>query len=170
VDRNVDYYNQEIKYLPSIKEDKDIFIMEDNIGHDYFREQIKKYSDVARRFLPYTVITNVEQFDVDTDGLNETIISTCGLWGNHCPHEIMIVKNNKIVFSTFADNLMKSNTGNGFYLHWVPSRDTDKKWDTGLCCPPGYMKTRFIFEKGKFNPIYEQEILYIKVEDPLYKK
>jgi hypothetical protein len=157
---NIDTYNQDILSLPAIKEDKDIFVMEEDIGHDTFRKQIKLYGDLARRFLPLKRITDVRKFDVDSDDLNEAIISTCDIWGNGCPHEVMIVKNNKIIFQTSYGKILPTKTTNGFYL----------EWDRTYKDPHGYILTRFIFENGKFKPIYEQEIFYIRVEDPSYNK
>jgi hypothetical protein len=157
---SADYYKQEISDLPLIKKDKDIFVMEEGIGHDSFREQIKLYGDWARRFLPMDTITSVEKFDVDNDGLNETIVSTCGLWGNGCPHDVMIVKNNKIIFQTSYGIIIPSKTGNGFYLEWEKSYKD----------PHGYILTRFVFEDKQFKPVYEQEVFYIRVEDTMYRE
>lgn len=102
----------------------------------------------------------------DKDGKDETIIFLCGVGSNHCPHRIIIVKDQEIIFSVSAGltglNFSKTETGNGFYMHWVP---TEGKWDRGLCCPLGYVKIRFVYDKGKFLPVYEQEVLYFKIEN-----
>jgi hypothetical protein len=77
----------------------------------------------------------------------------------------MIIKNDKIIFSIRVGlvglGLEKSNTGNGFYVHWT----NDELTSRGLCCPIGYMRTRFVYENGEFKPIYEQEVLYIDIND-----
>ena len=168
-----DGYSTDKKNLPEIKTKEQILKEDANVFvADYYlellNEQIEKYGDMANRFLFKTYIVNLEEFDVDNDGLKETIVSLCGTGGNHCPHEIIIVKNNEIIFSASKGisglNITKTNTGNGFYMQWTNSELTAN----GFCCPLGYMKTRFIFENGEFKPIYEQEIRYIKVNDPNY--
>jgi len=143
-------YNQEITNFPEIKANKDIYIMENNIGEDLFTEQISKYGDIARKFLPENIITSVENFDVDKDGIDEKIISICGLWGNGCPHRILVVKNNQIVFSTNGLSVLKTESNNGFTIVW------QKEYKD----PYGEMRTRFVFDDGKFIPIYEQEVKY----------
>ena len=145
--------------------------MEDGIGHDTFREQIKEYGDMAKRFIALEVnretITYVKKFDTDKDNIKESIVGTCGLFGNGCPHSNLIVKDNKIIFSTDEANIIEAKDGNGFYLQWVPyTSDINKpQWDNGRGVPAGYMLTRFIMKDGKFIPIYEQEVLYVMVGD-----
>lgn len=165
-----DEYNQKKEKLGSIKTDEEIY-GGDTDWKDSYPEQIEKYGDLARRFLPDTFI-DVKKIDVDSDGVDESIISLCMVGGNHCPHGIIIVKGDNIIFSTSAGSvdvdIVETKTHNGFYLHWVPGSDdsTDKKWSAfGLCCSPGYMKTRFVFEDGKFKPVYEQEVLFFNVEN-----
>lgn len=162
-----DYSNKREK-LPAIKPwdpNKDF------VSKEFFTEQIQKYGTLAARFLSDDYIVNLQKFDVDSDGELETIVSICSAFGNHCPHKIMVVKNDTVIFSFSAGltgrNLIKSETGNGFYVHWVPL-DEGTKWDTGLCCPPGYISTRFVYEKGKFKPVYEQEVLYFEVKNTEY--
>lgn len=165
-----DDYSIEIKDLPQVRTNKEIFKDSDGDGKidwDWlYKDQIKEYGDLATRFIyeGYTVV-GLEKFDVDSDGNKESIIFLCGTGGNHCPHKIIIVKNNKIVFTLDSGltglDLVKDDTGNGFFVHWVPSEGDE--WDAGLCCPPGYMSTRFVYEKGKFIPIYEQKVMYTKV-------
>lgn len=150
--------------LPPLKSREEI-LFEADILEDSFKRQLDKFGDLARRFLTDYRITEIKKFDVNNDGKNETVIGLCS-GGNHCPHEIVIVQGDKIIFSISAGltglDIHKSETGNGFYAHWVP---TDDRWDEGLCCPIGYMKTRFVFENDIFVPIYEQEVLYFKVEN-----
>ena len=85
-----------------------------------YKDQISEYGDLASRFLFGDSIQLLQNFDVDGDGQNETIIGICGLWGNHCSHEIIIIKNNKQVFSYAGEspNILSSENGNGFYLEW----------------------------------------------------
>lgn len=165
-----DYSNKREK-LPATKSLDQIFEGNLNEGFVYketFTEQIQKYGTLATRFLTNDYIVDLQKFDVDNDGKDETIVFLCSLGGNHCPHRIMIIKNDMVIFSFSAGltdrNLIKSETGNGFYLHWVPI-ETDTKWDAPLCCSPGYMSTRFVYENGKFKPVYEQEVLYFEVKN-----
>lgn len=165
----IDGFSNEIKSLPPATP------TEWDVGQEYYEEQKKEYGDLAVRFWSgeyrtgeygtgaYS-ITFLKKFDVDRDGQNETMIGICGLWGNHCPHEILIIKNNKQIFQ-FGDEgpgIISSETGNGFYLTWHAAKHYE---GVGLCCPKGHIKTRFVFENNKFVPIYEQEILYFEVEN-----
>ena len=70
-----------------------------------------------------------------------------------------IIKNDTIIFSLGEDEsyIKPADTNNGFFVEWrIPD-------DTPRCCPEGYRRTRFVFQDGKFIPIYEQEIRYMKV-------
>lgn len=168
-------YSSEISSLPPVKTREEIR-KEDTTedGEEFFNEYkdelFSQYGSMAGRFLSEGyAITEIEEFDVDNDGKTEKIISLCGVGGNHCPHEIIIIKNEKIIFSTTAGmtglELAKSETGNGFYVHWVPTT-TEGKWQwRGLCCPIGYINTRFVFEEGVFKPVYEQEVIFFQVNN-----
>lgn len=160
--------------LPSLKtlaeitetnkfETKDVF---QEAFYNHAENQIKEYGNLAARFLSEGYdVTNVRKFDINMDGKDELIVSLCGTWGNHCPHEIIVIKDQKIIFSISTGSvgleLEKTDNGNGFYINWVPT--TGDEWDYGLCCPPGYISTRFVYEDGNFKPVYEQEIRYIRV-------
>lgn len=128
-----------------------------------YQETIAEYGDFGIRFFPvyYPFIKN---FDVDADGKDEKVVYLCGIGGNHCPHKIVIVKDDKIIFSVSAGmtdlGLSPSETNNGFYVEWVP---TDNGWVYGLCCPPGFVKTRFVYTNNEFIPIYEQTHMYVEV-------
>jgi hypothetical protein len=165
-------YSLENEVLPPVRTYAEIFKDSDGDGkidwEDLYKDQIKKYGDLATRFIyKGYIIDTVEQFDVDSDGQKETIIFICGTGGNHCPHEILVVKNDRVIFNAHAGltdlGLEKSLDGNGFYVKWVPSDATEGTiWDTGLCCSPGYRKTKFIYENGTFKPVDEKEVLYPK--------
>ncbi len=152
--------------LPPLKTAEEIFteIKESSGGEipykDIIQREIKEYGDLALRFFPDEMI-DVEKFDVDMDGKSEIIVSAGSLGENHFPDRIIIIKNNKIIFAVSPGmpnlRIERSETGNGFYIRWVPS---EGKWGRGLCCPLGYMRTRFVYENGKFKPVYEQEVLY----------
>lgn len=165
-----DYSNKREK-LPAIKLQDQILpenLDEGFVYKESFTEQIQKYGALATRFLTDDYIVDLQKFDVDGDGKDETIVFLCGLGGNHCPHRIIVIENDTIIFSFSAGltdrNLIKSETGNGFYVHWVPI-ENDTKWDAPLCCSPGYISTRFVYENGKFKPVYEQEVLYFEVKN-----
>ncbi len=159
-----DDFSSKKEELPPLKSRLKI-LFETGIFKESFEHQIDEFGDLAKRFLPDYHITDIKKFDVNNDGKDEAVIGLCS-GGNHCPHEMVIVQGDKIVFSVSAGltglDIQKSETGNGFYVHWVP---TDDKWDEGLCCPIGYIKTRFVFENDTFVPVYEQEVLYFKVEN-----
>jgi hypothetical protein len=161
-----DFFNED-EQMPPIKLPEEI-LFDADILKNRFKEQLTEYGELAQRFLPNYYITSIKKFDVDNDGENETIIGICS-GGNHCPDKIIIVKDDTIIFTTHAGavgpKVTKSNTSNGFYVEWAPWLNDGSKWDTGLCCLPGHMKTRFIFENDKFIPVYEQEVLYFKVEN-----
>lgn len=107
-------------------------------------------------------------FDVDGDGEKETILGLCSAYGKNCPHQMIVLKDTAMIFSVYAGliglDLVEQETGNGFYVHWVPT-GTDEKWDKGLCCPLGYVRTRFVYEDGVFKPVYEQDVWYVKVQN-----
>lgn len=164
-----DDFSNEAEQLPAIKSMEQILgknIEKDTPWKGLYEEQIIEYGNISTRFLPSDYVTNLRKFDIDKDGKNEEIIFLCGVGGNHCPHRIIIVKNQKIIFSVSAGltglDFSETKTGNGFYIHWVP---TEGKWNRGLCCSLGYMKTRFVYEDKKFMPVYEQEILYFMVKN-----
>ncbi|MEK7181022.1 MAG: hypothetical protein AAB738_01645 [Patescibacteria group bacterium] len=162
-------FSNDTEQMPPIQSMEQILkqdIEEDTLWQWLYKEQIAEYGNIATRFLPADYITNLRKFDTDKDGKDEEIIFLCGVGGNHCPHRIVVVKDQKIIFSVSAGltglDLSKTETGNGFYVHWVP---TEEKWDRGLCCPLGYIKTRFVYKKGKFLPAYEQEVLYFEIKN-----
>ncbi len=165
---SVDDYSNEVKELPKIKSREEILV-DAEILLGSFEEQLDTYGELARRYLPDYYITDIKKFDIDGDKKVESIISLCG-GGNHCPDRVIIVKDGRTIFSTIAGvvgpKVVASPTSNGFYVEWAPHHVNDgSKWDVGLCCIPGYIKTRFVFSGGKFTPVYEQEVLYLRVED-----
>ena len=120
-----------------------------------------EYGDLATHYLPDYSIESSDQFDVDSDGKKELII-TYNFMGraNAGSYSADIIKGNKIIFSVNEDNssIVSAETSNGFYVEW---RST-KQW-APRCCEPGYTRTRFIFKDGKFVPLYEQEVGYMFV-------
>lgn len=171
---NKDSYSNKHENLPPLKtfdeivtESKEISYytnLSDNLNI-FYKDIYAKYGNFGTRFLPGFYPTIVE-FDIDSDGKNEKIVSLCGVGGNHCPHTIDIVDDEEIVFSVSVGmvglNLTASETGDGFYLEWVPT--TGNGWENyALCCEPGYMKTRFVYKNNEYVPVYEQEYRYVEV-------
>jgi len=189
-----DDYSNEIRELPqAITKEKYLGLSENYTIEDYrndykknlhtdeffidkeptWNKVVGEFGDIGARFLSgeygnkkWSVVLE-EEADVNSDEQKEKIVylteDTDGF-----DHRILIINNQKIIFSVNGDRdtipkITFSETKNGFYIEWVnPSKHYK---DTGYCCPKGYMKTRFAFEDGKFVPVYEQEILYSKVEN-----
>lgn len=160
-------FSNVVSELPPQKTKPEI-LFNAGIFEETFIEQMSKFEQFALRLLPEDIIVNTKKFDVDGDGVEESIVETCTLGGNHCPHKIIIIKGTKMIFSLLSGggpgiNLVDSKTSNGFIVEWTPWKNAGSKWDTGLCCTIGHIKTRFIYKGGVFVPIYEQEVLYFKV-------
>ena len=168
----IDSFSNEIEKLPPMRTMKEILDSYDGTLYkkSIYTEQIEKYGTLADRFLGQDMIIDWRMFfDVDGDGQKEVILGLCRYGGNHCPHQVAIIKDNTIIFSVNAAgltglDLVEHPTGNGFYVHWVPT-DEEQKWDQGLCCPLGYIRTRFVYENHKFKPIYEQDVWYIEIQN-----
>jgi hypothetical protein len=132
---------------------------------DQIVENYNEYEDFSPYYLPSSTII-VKEFDVDADGNNEKIIYGCGLGGNHCPHKVDVIKNNKIIFSVNGVNIADIKpveTGNGFYLNWHDDDDLGG----GYCCPSGYVRTKFVYQDNRFIPILEQKVNYVKIINSL---
>jgi len=83
------------------------------------------------------------------------LLAFVGYGGNGCPHENLIIKNDKIVFSSGGLGIDTSEVGNGFSLRWNKIyKDAN-----------GYMITKFIYEDNKFKALSEQRVLYTEVEN-----
>ena len=148
------YYSNEVQPLPAAEP------ISLEIGQETYDTQVAEYGELAVRFwADGKSITFLKEFDVTADGNTESIIGLCYLWGNHCPHEIVIVDGDRQIFSTSAGlailELVEAD-GNGFYIHW----DNEEMRKDGLAEPIGYIKTRFIRKDGQFQPISEEEVLY----------
>ena len=150
--------------IPKVKADNEIFGENPNcIICDGLREDIKKYGDMARRFIPDNNI-EIESFDVTGDSINESILFLSSRGGNHFPHEIKVIKDEQIVFKVSEGlvglDIEPVSDGNGFVIRWVPLNKPG--WDYGLSSPPGYIETRFVYQNGKFMPAFEQEVRYCR--------
>lgn len=160
-------YSNEIRPLPPIQTKTEIFGITDTFTlEDWRREiceefnfkecnstpwesaydrQIEEYGDLASRFLFEDQIMWVRYADVDMDEKEEKIIGICGLFGNGCPHEILIVKGDNIIFSIEADESNVFTLGyNGFYI--ICNDNTATRFD--------YNK-----ENGKFVPSATKDIV-----------
>lgn len=162
-----DAFDNMSEYLPPLKSREEIL---QSVGNytNLVQRVLEQDGELARHFLPEEVISDVKKFDVDDDGIEEQIISLCSLGSNHCPDKILIVKNERIIFritGVVNPEITEADTSSGFYLHWSPWRTDGSKWDVGLCCMPGYFKTRFVNIDGEFLPVYEQEVLNFSVKD-----
>lgn len=143
--------------LPPVQAESEIS-PENHVMESTIRENMDDYGDWARRFLPSDYVVWVDQFDVTGNGEAEYIIALCGLGGNRCPHETLIVDNNDNILTSFYSGvLQKHPSGNGFM----------RRWEREYRDPNGYMLTRYVFQDEQFWPLYEQEVLYYRVKDTL---
>lgn len=151
------HYSNEMKELPSI------IPTTWEVGQESYEEQVAEYGDLAVRFWanesPQS-ISFVKEFDVDKDGTKEQIVGLCGLWGNHCPHEIIIVDDGRQIFSATAGlaykDVVEAEDSDGFYLLW----DSEEMRSNGLAQLIGYVKTRFTYKDGQFQPVSSEEVIY----------
>lgn len=125
------------------------------------KENYQKYGSLSTNYLPTYIIEKVDKFDVDEDGIPETIV-TYNFAGRADGGSYMtdIIKGNNIIFSVQEDrsSIIPADTINGFYVEWGDTNESG-----GRCCPEGFYRTRFIFKDNKFEPIYEQEVKYLKI-------
>jgi hypothetical protein len=103
-----------------------------------------------------------KQADIDGDGIKETL-NLIDKGTNHCCSSAEVIRNNKVVF-TFNDeyvinDIKPAENNNGFYIDW----HNKNQYAEGMCCPSGYIRTHFVMQNGKFIPIEEQTINYIKL-------
>lgn len=155
-------YSQISVELPPIKTDAEIHEKDPIIDFwgSYKDKSIKKYGDLARRFVGVagdgTDIYKVVYADIDKDGKNETIVSICETGANVLAQWDVIIKGDKIIFSSNGGSfstIIPAKNGNGFFLEWSEG----KRYD-------GYTTTRFIYSSEKFIPVYEQTTEYIRVK------
>ena len=105
-------------------------------------------------------IYSVNLADVNSDGLEEKLIITGQIGGNHPPNWGYIVENNTIIATTYfaSGSIYAAKDGNGFY---VVEPDYS---DTPLCCPNKEIIYRVVYEDNKFIPVWEQVVNYIKFD------
>lgn len=144
---------------------------------EYYDIAIEKYGTYAEHFIGYNkwgygneiklwLLTDIKKFDVDEDGIEESVILLSeGI--DFFYKEILVVKENEVIFSLDISKddyrtITPAKNGNGFYLEW---KNISKHFEAGYSAPTGYTKTRFVYENNIFKPVYEQEVLYTKVEN-----
>ncbi len=129
-------------------------------GETIVKDNYQKYGSLATNYLPTDYIATLNKFDIDGDGIPETIV-TYNYTGaaDAGSYRSDIIKGNNIIFSVQEDNasIKPADTTNGFYVEWA------NLGDGGRCCSEGFIRTRFVLKDGKFVPIYEQEVRYLKV-------
>ena len=125
--------------------------------------KISNYSSDIIEFnsKPNFSIFSKDEFDVNADGKSESIISLAENGVNHPPHYWQILKSGMVIFTfnEFMAKIYSSDTNNGFFIEWYP----EKVFDQGLCCPSGLTRTRFVYQDNQFVPVYEQDIVFLKV-------
>lgn len=125
------------------------------------KENYQKYGSLSTNYLPTYVIEKLDKFDVDDDGVSETIV-TYNFAGraDGGSYQTDVIKGNNVIFSAQEDrsSIVPADTTNGFYVEWGDTNEFG-----GRCCPEGFYRTRFIYKDGKFAPIYEQEVKYLKI-------
>ncbi len=130
-------------------------------GKTLVEESYQKYGSLATNYLPTDYIWTLEKFDVDDDGIAETVVSYNFVGSADAgSYRSDIIKGNNIIFSVQEDNarIVQADTTNGFYVEWRSADDPAPR-----CCEEGFKRTRFISKDGKFTPIYEQEVKYLKI-------
>lgn len=130
-------------------------------GKTVVEENYRKYGSLATNYLPTDNIWTLEKFDVDSDGVAETIVSYNFTGAADAgSYRSDIIKGNNVIFSVEEDNssIVPADTTNGFYVEWRSANDPAPR-----CCEEGIKRTRFVFRDDKFIPIYEQEVKYLKV-------
>lgn len=158
-------YSSEIIPLTTEKFSDVFKKIQENEGDSWLeviKDNYRDYGQMAVHFLKsYMDIEMYETFDVDGDGVKEKILGINSIGrASGGSYGAAIVKGNNIIFSVDEDNsfILPHETGNGFYIEWRNPTD-----ESSRCCQTGYIRTRFVYENGKFVPIYEQEIRYFMV-------
>ncbi|MDD4106559.1 MAG: hypothetical protein PHX84_01255 [Candidatus Shapirobacteria bacterium] len=133
-----------------------------NLWLEEVDKNYKNYGQMAVHFLDdFQDIEMFDSFDVDGDGVKEKILGLNFVGrANRGSYNAAIVKDNKVIFFVEEDEsfIVPADTSNGFYVKWRSPDDNSAR-----CCPRGYIKTRFVFDNGKFVPLYEQDVRYVVV-------
>lgn len=123
-------------------------------------DRAKKYGESEATYFLKTDndIVSKRFFDVDNDKIDEEIIETVYIGGNHPPYDGFIIKNGTIVlsFPLNSGGIEPSDDGNGFYVKHIVNDDQP------ACCPLKYRLYRVVYENGVFTPVWEQEVTYLR--------
>lgn len=134
---------------------------------DFWRNGIRiknsytEYGKLSTNYYPERYIQNLDMYDVDGDGLKESIVllnySDSADSGSTSTD---IIEDGEIIFSVneSQSSIVQAETNNGFYIEWRIPDDQSPH-----CCDAGFMRTRFVYEDSMFKPLYEQEVRYVKV-------
>ena len=100
-----------------------------------------------------------KKFDVDNDGIEETIIATTGCGGNGVLYDGYVIKDNKIILSfpfhgRECSDILPSDDRNGLIVKNEIIGET-------YVCPDGYTLYKIAFENNMFKPIWQQETRYL---------
>lgn len=108
-------------------------------------------------------VYKIDNIDIDNDNEPEKIVYLSEFVDYH-DEEILIIKNNKIIFSLGSDkdssiNITSTENNKGFYVEW---RNLDKyyKLNTEI-----KNRTKFAISDSVYKPIEENEILTIEIEE-----
>lgn len=122
----------------------------------------KSYGQMAVHFLAdFQDIEMYDSFDVDGDGVKEKILGLNSVGrADGGSYEAAVVKGDKVIFVVREDEsfIVPADTSNGFYVEWRDPND-----ESARCCQQGYKRTRFVYEDGKFKPLFEQDVRYLIV-------
>ena len=158
-------YSSEIKPLKTRSLDEVMQELSKSSPEEYsktvVKENYQKYGSLATNYLPTDSIWTLEKFDVDDDGISETVVSYNFVGSaDGGSYRSDIIKGNNMIFSVQEDNasIVPADTTSGFYVEW-----RGKNGNTGRCCPESFIRTRFVFKDGKFTPLHEQEVKYLKI-------
>jgi hypothetical protein len=132
---------------------KDLVIFEpkDNYGqHPMINEMYQRFPDWAGYYTPTSTVHDVQNVDIDNDGIDEHVIYYSCLGCNAPARNIDIVKDNKIIFTVEGGNLRLENVENedGFHIFTT-------------MIPRGTGDIKVTFEKttyGEYHPVEEEEI------------
>ena len=98
-------------------------------------------------------LPDVEDYDIDNDGTDETVLLT-SVAMTHSPHQAIIVKDGKIIFQSEPLSelgFMESESKNGFYLYGTPANEIGT----------GYRMIRFAWVNDKLAPVWQQKVTYL---------
>lgn len=131
--------------------------------YESYVKNVEEFGNNASRYIDKSYgVEEVIKFDVDMDGKDETIIALRDFVANGGFVKFIIVKNNKVIFTVNQGGrhltLVKSESGNGFTVHWTPIVGTKEEMERSYCCPIAHMETRFIYNNGTFKPSTERKV------------